>query len=76
MQSSAAAMGDCEKIALMYSHCILLYVILWEKTELLILWVKLTIFIKFLGVAQIVSRITAKCGNATWPVILDQCRSS
>lgn len=38
--------GDCGKIALMHSHCILLYVILKEKRELLIPWVKLTISIK------------------------------
>lgn len=43
-----------------------------RKLELLILWVKLTIFIKYFGVAQIVSRVTAKCSNATGPVILDQ----
>lgn len=42
------------------------------KLELLILWVKLTIFIKYLGVTQIVSRVTAKCSNATQLVILDQ----
>lgn len=38
--------GDCGKIALMHSHCILLYVILKEKRELLIPWVKLTISMK------------------------------
>lgn len=47
-----------------------------RKLELLILRVKLTIFIKYLGVAQIVSYVTAKCSNATWPVILDQCCDS
>lgn len=68
-------MGDCEKIALMYSHCIVLYVILSEELELLILWAKLTIFINYLGAAQIVCLITAKCSNTTWPVT-DQGRNS
>lgn len=38
--------GDCGTIALMHSYCILLYVILKEKRELLILWAKLTISIR------------------------------
>lgn len=47
-----------------------------RKLELLIQLVKVTIFIKYFGVAQIVSCITAKCSNMTWPVIPDQCCSS
>lgn len=43
-----------------------------RKLELLILWVKLTIFIKCLGVAQIVFCVTAKWSNATGPAILDR----
>ena len=54
MQSSTAAKGDRGKIALMYSQCILLCVILRVKQELLILQVKLTTFMKCHGGAQIV----------------------
>ncbi len=47
-----------------------------RNLKLLILRVKLTIFIKYLSVAQTVSCVTTKCSNVTWPVILDQCCSS
>lgn len=43
----------------------------WRKRELLILWVKLTIFVRYCGAEQIVNRC-----DATWPANLDQLCSS
>lgn len=42
-------MGDCEKIALMYSSCILLYFILGEKTGVIDSAIKQTVFSAALG---------------------------